>query len=44
LCGVTVTVARVSLQASIIEAWMCASETMSVPESASAWTTDRLAW
>ena len=28
--GVTVTVARASRQASIIEAWICASETMSV--------------
>ena len=40
---VTVTVARVSRQASIIEAWICASETMSVSASASAWTTERFA-
>ena len=34
----------VRLQASIIEAWMCASETTRVSRSASACTTDRLAW
>ena len=43
LCAVTIRVERVRRQASIIEAWICASETISVSESASAWTTERFA-